>query len=43
MYLSENIKEKWDGVMNHPDLPEITDPHRRDVTRQLLENQEQLS
>ena len=41
MYLSENIKEKWDGVMNHPDLPEITDPHRRDVTRQLLENQEQ--
>ena len=41
MYLSENIKEKWDGVMNHPDLPEIKDPHRRDVTRQLLENQEQ--
>ena len=41
MYLSENIKEKWDGVLNHPDLPEITDPHRRDVTRQLLENQEQ--
>ena len=41
MYLSENIKEKWDGVMNHPALPEITDPHRRDVTRQLLENQEQ--
>ena len=41
MYLSENIKEKWDGVMNHPDLPEIKDPHRRDVTRVLLENQEQ--
>ena len=27
MYLSENIKEKWDGVMNHPDLPEIKDPY----------------
>ena len=41
MYLSENIKEKWQPVMEHPDLPEIKDPHRRDVTRQLLENQEQ--
>ena len=41
MYLSENTKEKWAPVMEHPDLPEIKDPHRRDVTRQLLENQEQ--
>ena len=40
MYMSENIKEKWAGVIDHKDLPEITDPYRRDVTRQLLENQE---
>jgi len=40
MYLSENTKEKWAPVMEHPDLPEIKDPYRRDVTRVLLENQE---
>ena len=31
MYLSEDIKEKWSGVMNHDDLPEISDPYKRDV------------
>ena len=40
MYLSENIKEKWQPVMEHPDLPEIKDPYKRDVTRRLLQNQE---
>mgnify|MGYP000055246865 CR=1 FL=1 len=40
MYMSEDIKEKWAPVMEHEDLPEIKDPYRRDVTRQLLENQE---
>ena len=40
MYLAEDIKEKWSGVMNHEDLPEITDPYKRDVTLRLLENQE---
>ena len=40
MYLSENIKDKWASVMEHPDLPEIKDAYKRDVTRQLLENQE---
>jgi hypothetical protein len=40
MYMTEDIKEKWAPVMEHKDLPEITDPHRRDVTRRLLENQE---
>ena len=38
--MSEQIKEKWAPVMNHEDLPEIKDPYKRDVTRQLLENQE---
>ena len=40
MYLAEDIKEKWAGVMEHEDLPEITDPYKRDVTLRLLENQE---
>ena len=40
MYMSEDIKKKWAPVMEHEDLPEIKDPYRRDVTRQLLENQE---
>ena len=42
MYLSETIKEKWNGVMNHEDLPEIQDPYKRDVTMRLLENQEKF-
>ena len=42
MYLAEDIKEKWSGVMNHEDLPEITDPYKRDVTLRLLENQEKF-
>ena len=42
MYLSEDIKEKWDGVMKHEDLPEIKDTYKRDVTLRLLENQEQF-
>jgi len=42
MYMSENIKEKWAPVMEHTDLPEIKDPHRRDVTLRLLQNQEEF-
>ena len=42
MYLAEDIKEKWSGVMNHDDLPEISDPYKRDVTLRLLENQEKF-
>jgi hypothetical protein len=32
--------EKWDAVISHNDLPEIKDAYRRQVTAQLLENQE---
>ena len=42
MYLSEEIKEKWQPVMEHPDLPEIKDPYKRDVTRRLLQNQDEF-
>jgi len=34
------LQEKWAPVLNHSDLPEIKDSHRRQVTAQLLENQE---
>jgi hypothetical protein len=39
MYLSENLQTKWDGVLNHPDLPAISDPYRKAVTAVILENQ----
>jgi hypothetical protein len=39
MYLSEGLQKKWDAVLNHPDLPQITDPYRKAVTAVILENQ----
>ena len=42
MYLSETLKDKWQPVMEHADLPEIKDTYRRDVTLRLLENQEKF-
>ena len=38
--LNEAITSKWKPVLEHPDLPEIKDAHRRAVVAQLLENQE---
>ncbi len=32
MYLSENLQKKWEGVLDHPDLPAIKDPYRKAVT-----------
>ena len=40
MYNSENLQEKWQPVLNHPDLPEIKDNYRKAVTSIILENQE---
>lgn len=40
MYLSEQLQEKWEPILNHPDLSEIKDAHRRAVTAVLLENEE---
>ena len=28
MYLSETVSEKWKGVMEHADLPEIKDSYK---------------
>jgi hypothetical protein len=35
----QTLIEKWKPVLEHADMPEIKDPHRRAVTAQLLENQ----
>ncbi len=32
MYLSEPLQQKWNGVLDHPDLPSIADPYRKAVT-----------
>jgi len=40
MYNSENLQEKWQPVLSHPDLPEIKDNYKKAVTSIILENQE---
>ena len=40
MYLSEDVQKKWAPVIEHADLPEIKDAHKRGVTAVLLENTE---
>lgn len=40
MNLNEQIQSKWAPVISHPDLPEIADSHRRQVTAMVLENTE---
>jgi len=40
MYLSENYQKKWQPVLDHPDLPKISDTYKRAVTSVILENQE---
>ena len=40
MYLSETYEKKWQPVLEHADLPKITDSYRRAVTSVILENQE---
>ena len=43
MYLSETHEKKWQPVLEHPDLPKISDNYRRAVTSVILENQERAS
>jgi len=38
--LNEELIAKWKPVLEHPELNEIKDPHRRNVTAVLLENTE---
>lgn len=39
-YLAEEIQNKWKPVLEHADLPEIKNTHKRAVTAQVLENTE---
>ena len=34
------LVEKWQPILEHPELPKIEDAHKREVVAQLLENQE---
>lgn len=38
-----SLIQKWAPILEHADMPEIKDPHRRAVTAQLLENQMQAN
>jgi hypothetical protein len=40
MYLNETLTKKWAPVLDHGDLPSISDPYKRAVTALVLENQE---
>ena len=40
MFNTEHLQEKWQPVLQHPDLPEIKDAYKRAVTTVILENQE---
>jgi len=40
MFLSESIQQKWQPVLEHPDLPKIEGAYKRAVTSMILENQE---
>jgi hypothetical protein len=41
MYLSEDLQKKWAPVLEHSELPKISDPYKRAVTAVILENQQQ--
>jgi len=38
--MTEELRLKWQPIVEHADLPRIDDPYRRQVTTVLLENQE---
>ncbi len=40
MFQTEHLQEKWQPVLEHNDLPEISDSYRKAVTTVILENQE---
>jgi hypothetical protein len=40
MYLSEQLVKKWSPVLEHPELPKVTDSYKRAVTAVILENQD---
>ena len=39
-YMYEQLQQKWQPIIEHADLPEITDSHKKSVTAVCLENTE---
>ena len=39
-YIAEDLVQKWQPVLDHADLAEIKDTHKRSTVATLLENQE---
>mgnify|MGYP003132313019 CR=1 FL=1 len=42
-YIAEDLVQKWQPVLDHADLAEIKDTHKRSTVATLLENQEKAS
>jgi hypothetical protein len=40
MYLTEQLQQKWQPVLEHPELEAIKDPYKKAVTALVLENQQ---
>ena len=40
MFMTEQLQEKWQPILEHPEVSEIKDPYRKAVTTVILENQE---
>ena len=40
MFLSEELQQKWQPVLEHPELEAIKDPYKKAVTAVILENQQ---
>ena len=40
MFLSEELQQKWQPVLEHPELSSIKDPYKKAVTAVILENQQ---
>ena len=43
MYQTDELQKKWQPVLEHADLPEIADAHKRSTVATLLENQERAA
>ena len=41
MYLSETYEKKWQPVLEHADLPKITDSYKRAVTATILKTKKE--
>ena len=41
--VTKEMREKWSEVLNHEDLPKVTNPYRRDTTVLMLERQERAN